>query len=121
MNEKKKKNMNISDYLINIYISIKKNNLNFQKLNIFCNVFEMVNHLMIIDIIFNYKRNFFNIFTYLYMLSPNFYFELINNKLCKNANNLNKDYYKYDQISLLLDKFNIKIYEQKNFKKKNKK
>ena len=119
MNEKKKKNMNISDYLINVFISIKNNNLNFQKLNIFCNVFEMVNHLMIIDIIFNYKRNFFNIFTYLYMLSPNFYFELINNKLCKNANNLNKDYYKYDQISLLLDKFNIKIYEQKNFKNLN--
>ena len=119
MNEKKKKKFKFSDCLINMYISIKNNNLNFNKLNIFCNIFEIINHLMIIDIIFNYKRNFFNIFTYLYILSPNFYFELINNQLCKNANNLNKDYYKYDQISLLLDKFKMKIIEQKNFKNLN--
>ena len=119
MNEKKKKKLKFSDCLINMYISIKNNNLNFNKLNIFCNIFEIINHLMIIDIIFNYKRNFFNIFTYLYILSPNFYFELINNQLCKNVENLNKDYYKYDQISLLLDKFKMKIFEQKNFKNLN--
>ena len=62
MNEKKKKKLKFSDCLINMYISIKNNNLNFNKLNIFCNIFEIINHLMIIDIIFNYKRNFIFIY-----------------------------------------------------------
>ena len=122
MKTKENKNhFNFSDLLIKIYVNLKENSLKFHKYQLLFNFFDMINNIIIIDIIFNYKKNFIDIFSYTYLFNYIFYFELLNNYLIKSNNNsediLSEENYKYDQISLIINKqFNINIYNQYKFK-----
>ncbi len=100
-----------------IYVSIKEKSLNASQLFFFSSVFELANKILIIDIIFNYKRTFKNIYFFLYFITPSFYFEVINNsKLFINENAKKIDNYKKEQINLIInDYFNIDIHEQKDY------
>ena len=118
-NELKSIKLNLKNFLIIIFLNIKDNSNFSQTYIIIFNFIEMINKIIIIDIIFNKHRNFLNYCSYLYLLSPMFYFEYINNLLVNKSNQfLNEDDYKYDQISLLLKKlFKINIYDQIYFSK----
>ena len=115
--ENEKKQNSFAKIISDIYVSIKEKSLNASELFFFSTVFELTNKILIIDIIFNYKRTFQNIYFFLYFISPTFYFEVLNNNkfmLKNNANRLN-DYTK-DQVNLLANKyFKVDIYEQKDF------
>ena len=118
MEQDNEKKLNIFSKIISdIYVSIKEKSLNASELFFFSSVFELTNKILIIDIIFNYKRTFQNIYFFLYFISPTFYFEVLNNNefmLKKNANRLNN--YTKDQVNLLANKyFKVDIYEQKDF------
>ncbi len=114
-NEKKKKTF--SKAISDIYVSIKEKSLNASQLFFFSSLFELTNKIIIIDIIFNYKRKFQNIYFFLYFLSPTFYFEVLNNSkyLIKNGAQKISNYEK-DQINILAEKyFKVNIYDQKDF------
>ena len=109
----KQNSFSINIFFVNIFINIKKNFSNFRILQILAFLFEICDKLVIIDIIFNFKRNFINIHFFFYFASPLFYFEILNSYLCKNENELDKEYYKDDQIFLIQKKYlNIKPIEQ---------
>ncbi len=100
-----KKNF-FSKIIINIYGSIQENALNADRLFSFSNILELTNKIIIIDIIFNYRRTFKNLYFFIYFISPTFYFEALNNLdffLESNPATINKEKYKKDQISLILD------------------
>ena len=92
-------------------------------------IINFINNIMIMDIIFQYKRNFFGLHSFIYFLNPFFYFEALNNLFIpKYSNSLNgnkdntfilmdKSKYEKDQISLLINKyFNIEVYEPGYFR-----
>ena len=110
----KKKKFSVSNILINIYVNIKESTLIFNKYQYIFHFIEMINSLMIMDIIFYYKRNFINYSTYLYFLNPIFYIEFLNNNfVSSNTTSLDESFYNNDQLSLFIIKiFNIKIYDQ---------
>ena len=118
-NELKSIKINLKNFLIIIFLNIKDNSNFSQTYIIIFNFIEMINKIIIIDIIFNKNRNFLNYCSYLYVLSPLFYFEYVNNLLVNKSNqSLNEDDYKFDQMSLLLKKlFKINIYDQIYFSK----
>ena len=114
----KKKRSFFSKSISRIYVSIKENSLNTNLLVYISNIFEFTNMILVIDIIFNFKRQFKNIYYFLYYISPTFYFEIFNCKFTSkdNPEEVNSDRYKYDQIYKLgVDKFNITPIEQKDF------
>ena len=127
-----KKNYSFSVYemLVRIFVNIKEESIIFNKmLFIFC-IIENINYIIIIDIIFNKYRDFINFFSILYFINPLLYYEYINNKNANsnisliNINNENiifdKENYKYDQLSLIINKFfKINIYEQNYFHNNN--
>jgi len=127
-----KKNYSFSVYemLVRIFVNIKEESIIFNKLLfIFC-IIENINYIIIIDIIFNKYRDFINFFSILYFINPLLYYEYINNKNANsnisliNINNENiifdKENYKYDQLSLIINKFfKINIYEQNYFHNNN--
>ena len=101
-----------------IYVSIKENSLNTNILFYISSIFEFTNMIIVIDIIFNYKREFKNIYYFIYYISPIFYFEIFNCKITPkdNPEEVNSDRYKYDQIYKLgVDEFKITPIEQKDF------
>ena len=75
--ENEKKQNSFSKIISDIYVSIKEKSLNASELFFFSTVFELTNKILIIDIIFNYKRTFQNIYFFLYFISPTFYFEVL--------------------------------------------
>ena len=82
-------------------------------------VLEFSDIFVILDIVFNFKRNFVNISSYLYFMSPIFYYEFLFNKFVNNndingiCRLLDKDYYQKDQIYLIINKyFKDSIYNQ---------
>ena len=100
------------------YVSIKENSKNANLLYFISYMFQLINTILIIDIIFNYKRDFNNVYNFLYFLSPVFYFEILNCKILNkdNATEVNSTRYQYDQIYKLgVDTFKIIPYEQKDF------
>ena len=124
-------NINIHKIFITIYQHIRQHNLVCNFLLIISIIIENINYIIIIDIIFNKNRDFISFGSYIYFFNPILYYEYINNKYAKkfsdnikyNAKNnseisplLNYDYYKFDQLSLILNKFfKIDIYEQNYF------
>ena len=123
------KNENIlSKFLINVYINIKEQTIYFKYFEIFCNFVDLINSIIVTDIIFNHKRNYINIFSFLYFFNPILYFEILNNYIIKDKKieenysttifytYLNNSNYKHDQISLIINKYvNLNIYDQTNF------
>ena len=100
------------------YVSIKENSKNSTILYFISYIFGLINTILIIDIIFNYKRDFNNVYNFLYFISPVFYFEILNCEILDkgNATKVNSTRYQYDQIYKLgVDTFNIIPYEQKDF------
>jgi hypothetical protein len=113
----KNNSFSINIFMIKIFINIKKNFSNFEILKILAFLFEFCDKLVIIDVIFNYKRNFINIYFFFYFASPLFYFEILNSYLSKDNNEMDKETYKNDQIYLIQKKyFNINPIEQYYFK-----
>ena len=119
--EQTSKNQNslFSKIITDIYGSIQENALESDRLFSFSNILELTNKIIIIDIIFNYRRKFKNLYFFIYFIAPTFYFELINNtKLFveKNAAILDKKKYQKDQISLIVNEyFKLDIHEQKDY------
>jgi hypothetical protein len=114
----KKKRSFFSKMISRIYVSIKENSLNTNILFYISSIFEFTNMIIVIDIIFNYKREFKNIYYFIYYISPIFYFEIFNCKITPkdNPEEVNSDRYKYDQIYKLgVDEFKITPIEQKDF------
>ena len=116
-----------------LFINIKESIVNINSFYLFSKLFQFLNWITILDIIFSYKRDFINFHSYIYFISPNFYLELFYNYISKipktddfskiSSDNLcdfaEKNLYKKDQILKLIDKFfNIKIYNQLCFTKK---
>ena len=100
------------------YVSLKESSLNSNLLFFISYIFNLMNSILIIDIIFNYKRDFLNVYHFLYFICPVFYFEILNCEIqnSKNATIVNSTRYKYDQIYKLgVKTFKITPYEQKNF------
>ena len=112
----KKNSFSINIFFINIFINIKKNFSNFEIVKILAHLLEFCDKLVIIDIIFNNKRNFINIHFFFYFASPLFYFEILNSYLSKDNIEMEKETYKNDQIYLIQKKyFNINPIEQYYF------
>ena len=113
-----KKNF-FSKIIINIYGSIQENALNADRLFSFSNILELTNKIIIIDIIFNYRRTFKNLYFFIYFISPTFYFEALNNVkffLENNPATISKEKYKKDQISLIISEFfKLELHDQKDF------
>ena len=116
INNKKEQNA-FSKIISKIYVSIKENAINTYLLFYISNIFEMTSYIIVIDIIFNYKRQFMNIYYFLYYISPIFYFEIFNCKITNKSNpeEIDISRYKYDQIYKLANKFDITPIEQKDF------
>ena len=64
-NNYKKRNL-----LITIFINFKENSSSFPIIYLFYLIFNFCDLILIIDIIFNYKRNFLNLYHYFYLASP---------------------------------------------------
>ena len=113
-NNYKKRNL-----LITIFINFKENSSSFPIIYLFYLIFNFCDLILIIDIIFNYKRNFLNLYHFLYLGSPLFYFEMLNSYLSR------KKYEEYhfpqkDQIfKIQLKYFNVNPIKQKYFKNLN--
>ena len=60
------------------YVSLKESSLNSNLLFFISYIFNLMNSILIIDIIFNYKRDFLNVYHFLYFICPVFYFEILN-------------------------------------------
>ena len=118
----------LSRFLINIYINIKGQTVNFNYFETLCNFIDLINNIIVTDIIFNHKRNYINFFSYLYFLNPILYFEIFNNYIIKDKkinityttsvlyNYLNYSNYEQDQISLIINKYiKLNIYDQNYF------
>ena len=115
-NNEKKQNC-FSKIISRIYVSMKENAINSNLLFFISCIFELTGFIIVIDIIFNYKRDFRNIYYFIYYISPIFYFEILNCKF-SNKNNpeeVNPSRYKYDQIYNLAKEFDIIPIEQKDF------
>ena len=108
----------LSIFLTKIFVSMKNNSIKTPILLIISNLLENADRIIIVDIIFNYKRTFINLYYPIYFLSPFFYFEYINNKLINNKYSvMQESRYERDQISKILIKyFNTNVYEQIYFK-----
>ena len=106
INNKKEQNA-FSKIISKIYVSIKENAINTYLLFYISNIFEMTSYIIVIDIIFNYKRQFMNIYYFLYYISPIFYFEIFNCIITNKSNPEEIDIlrYKYDLIYKLANKF----------------
>ena len=113
------KNNLFSKIIINIYGSIQENALNADRLFSFSNILELTNKIIIIDIIFNYRRTFKNLYFFIYFISPTFYFEALNNVdffLENDPATISKEKYKKDQISLIISEFfKLELHDQKDF------
>ena len=68
---------------IHIFINIKEHSLKFSLFKNICNIIEMINNVIVIDIIFNYKRDFINYLSILYFINPIFYIEILSIYLIK--------------------------------------
>ena len=116
-----------------LFINIKESIVNINSFYLFSKLFQFLNWITILDIIFSYKRDFIDFHSYIYFISPIFYLELFYNYIAKipkiddfskiSSDNLcdfaEKNSYKKDQILKLIEKFfNIKIYNQSCFTKK---
>ena len=101
-----------------IYTSFKENNLYLSFLLKFFQIFEIFDKIIIIDIIFQFKRKFINLYFPLYFISPTFYFETLNSKYGNNSdvNVLDNTYIEKDQIYRIHSKYlKIKPIHQLNF------
>ena len=112
----------IETKILQIYSSIQMHSFKAIIINYFSSLFEFANMMIVIDIVFDHKRDFINITFPIYFLSPIFYLEIILTKLVKN-NNLNSnciildfENYKNDQMNRLINKyFSSNIYIQNCF------
>ena len=113
-----KKQSFLTKYISRLYVNFKESSQNATLLFFISFIFQSMNTILIIDIIFNYKRDFNNIYNFFYFISPTFYFEILNCKILNtnNATEVNNTRYQYDQIYKLGVKiFKITPYEQKDF------
>ena len=91
--DKSKKQKFLFKIISRIYVSIKDNSQNSNLLFFIGYIFGLMNTILIIDIIFNYKRDFLNIYFFLYYINPTLYFEILNCKLTKNGIKVNSTRY----------------------------
>ena len=110
--------------ILDLFSSIQSHSLKSFFFNFFSSIFEYADLIVVIDIIFNYKREFLNLTYPVYFISPIFYLEFFLNNLVKKSDSdsdtvchlLNKEYYKRDQINRLIEKFfTNEIYNQNCF------
>ena len=108
--------------ILDLFSSIQGHSLKSLFFNFLSSIFEYANLIVVIDIVFNYKREFLNLTYPVYFISPIFYLEFFLNNLVKNSDLgsvchlLNEEYYKRDQINRLIQKFfTNKIYNQNCF------
>ena len=97
--------------ILDLFSSIQGHSLKSLFFNFLSSIFEYANLIVVIDIVFNYKREFLNLTYPVYFISPIFYLEFFLNNLVKNSDLgsvchlLNEEYYKRDQINRLIQKF----------------
>ena len=116
-NNSKKQNP-LQKVISRTYVSLKESSLNSNLLFFLSYIFNLMNVIIVIDIIFNYKRDFLNVYNFLYFICPVFYFEVLNCvvQVSNEPTIVNSTRYKYDQIYKLgVKTFKITPYEQKNF------
>ena len=101
----------IETKILQIYSSLQMHSFKSMIFNYLSSLFDYANIIVIIDIVFNYKRDFINITFPIYLISPIFYLECIYTKLVNN-NNLNSncisldfENYRNDQINRLINKY----------------
>ena len=129
----KKKKYRIYDFflkkILDSFTQLKLHTFKFLVFNFISKLITFVNNIMIMDIIFQYKRNFLGLHSFIYFLNPFFYFEILNNLIIpdySNSSNFNKNStsnlmdkskYEKDQISLMFNKyFNIEVHEPGYFR-----
>ena len=119
MKKNNKKRKYFLDVVINLFINIKKSSIDYEKIEFFKSLIEMINNLIILDIIFKRKRNSINYLSYLYFLNPLIYYEILCNKIIQKKYKdiiLLEEEYKSDQISLLIKKFfNVNLHRAKYY------
>ena len=122
---KLKRGSNVCSKLIyDCFSRLKMRALKYNFLLYISRFIKFLNYIMIIDIIFQYKRNFIGIHSFIYFLNPLFYFEILNNVLIPNlkssshynintnTNIMEKIKYSKDQISLLFTKyFKVEVHD----------
>ena len=118
-------NLTFSNFPIKIFVNIKEKCVKIHFFEFISNFLFFLNSILIIDIIFNYKRNFLSYHYPIYLINPTFYYETFLNYLVKNSSlnsinsnielttfEMNETRYGDDQISLIIKKyFKINIYE----------
>ncbi len=105
------------NFFITIFINFKENSSTYPIIYLLYLIFHFCDIILIIDIIFNYKRNFLNLYHFFYLGSPLFYFEMLNSYLSRKKYE-EYDYPQNDQIyKVQLKYFNVKPIKQKYFKK----
>ena len=122
---KLKRGSNVCSKLIyDCFSRLKMRALKYNFLLYISRFIKFLNYIMIIDIIFQYKRNFIGLHSFIYFLNPLFYFEILNNVLIPNlkssshynintnTNIMEKIKYSKDQISLLFTKyFKVEVHD----------
>ena len=108
--------------ILDIYSSIQSHSIKSNFFKYLSSLFEFTNIIIIIDIVFNFKRENINITFPVYFLSPIFYLEFFYNKFVKESDldstcrMLNEEDYKNDQINKILHKYlSTNIYCQNCF------
>jgi len=118
-------NLSFSNFPKKIFASIKERCVKIHFFEFISNFIFFLNSILVIDIIFNYKRNFLSYHYPIYLINPTFYYETFLNYIVKNSSlnsinsnielatfEMNETRYGTDQISLIMIKyFNFQIYE----------
>ena len=124
-NKNNNENFNISNFPKIIFVNIKDKCVKIHFFEFISNFFFFLNSIVIIDIIFNYKRNFLSFHYPIYLINPTLYYETFLNYLVKNSSlnsinsnielktfEINETRYGDDQISLIIKNyFKITLYE----------
>ena len=78
-------NLTFSNFPIKIFVNIKEKCVKIHFFEFISNFLFFLNSILIIDIIFNYKRNFLSYHYPIYLINPTFYYETFLNYLVKNS------------------------------------
>ena len=118
-------NLSFSNFPKKIFATIKDKCVKMHFFEFISNFIFFLNSILVIDIIFNYKRNFLSYHYPVYLINPTFYYETFLNYIVKNSSlnsinsnielttfEMNNTRYGTDQISLIMIKyFKFQIYE----------
>ena len=89
-----------------LFINIKESIVNINSFYLFSKLFQFLNWITILDIIFSSKRDYINFHSYIYFINPNFYLELFYNYISKIP--VVEDFILTDTVCDLMKKIYIK-------------